>query len=200
MIKINLLGDEIQRDSSAVLWLAAMAVSFIAFFMLSTFLYFDVSNQLTIRQQEVSDLERQLAQLKTKTKEVSGLEKKQKELNGKLAVIAELKLSKQGPVRVLNDLNQAVPERAWLRGISEKGSSLSITGLALDGQTVAGFMDQLEDSNYFADVSVETRSTTREKVKIQSFTLLSKLSYAGNLRRPKDDLAQTEEDSEKKEG
>ena len=93
MIKINLLGDEVKADSSAILWLAGIAVSFIGFFMVTVFLYFDVTNQLTIRKQEVEDLEKQLAQLKEKTKEVSGLEAKRKELNSKLAVIAELKLS-----------------------------------------------------------------------------------------------------------
>jgi type IV pilus assembly protein PilN len=182
MIRINLLGDEVKRDSSAVLWIAGIVVSFLAFFMVTAFLYFDVSNQLTIREQEVSDLEGQLAQLKERTKEVSGLEQKRKELNSKLAVIAELKLSKLGPVKVLDELNISVPERAWLTGISEQGRSISIRGFALDGQTVASFMDQLEQSNYFADVSVETRSATFQGVKIQSFSLNSKLSYAGNLK------------------
>ena len=185
MIKINLLGDEVQRDSSAILWIGAMVVSFIGFFLVATFMYLNVSNELLIRDQEVKDLERQLATLKTKTSEVSGLENKRKELNSKIAVIAELKLSKQGPVRVLDSLNIGVPERAWISDIRERGNSIQISGFALDGQTVASFMDELEESNYFADVSVETRSATHEGARIQSFVLRSKLSYAGALKAEK---------------
>ena len=186
MIKINLLGDEVKRVSSGVYWLAGMVISFLAFGMVATFMYFDVANQLTIREQEVSDLERQLAQLKVKTAEVNTLEAKKKELNSKLAVIAELKLSKLGPVRVLDDLNLSVPEQAWLTGISESGAGIEITGFALDGQTVANFMDRLEKSKYFAEPKIETRSATYEGAKIQSFTMRSKLSYAGNLK-PKEE-------------
>ena len=43
-------------------------------------------------------------------------------------------------------------------------------------------MDKLEQSNYFGEVRVETRSATYQGARIQSFVLNGKLSYAGNLR------------------
>ncbi len=199
MIKINLLGDEVKRDSSAILWVAGMVVSFIGFGIIATFLYFDISSQLVIKEREVKDLDRQLAQLKEKTKEVSGLEQKKNELKTKLSIIAELKLSKYGPVRVLDDLNLGVPERAWLTGVQERGTSLSITGYALDGQTVATFMNTLEKSDYFADIKVETKQASYDGVKLQTFALQSKLSYAGMLKS-KQAMEEGKEGEEAKEG
>ncbi|MCB0319753.1 MAG: PilN domain-containing protein [Bdellovibrionales bacterium] len=182
MIRINLLGDEAQKDSSAILWLGGMIISFIGYGIVCTFLYLDINSQVTIREGEIEDLERQLAQLQEKTKEVNGLEAKRAELSQKLAIIAELKLSKFGPVRVLDDLNISVPDHAWITDVRERGSAIMISGLALDGQTVANFMQKLEDSNYFGGIRVETKQATYDGVKMQSFVLNSQLSYAGLLK------------------
>lgn len=182
MIKINLLGEEQRTDSSVVVWIVGMGVSWLLLFASAGFLYTDVYAGLDMRRLEFDLLSKDLAVLKEKTKEVQELEEKRRELEQKLSVIEELRLNKLGPVKVLDQLNVSVPERAWLTEVSERSSMIEISGYAIDGQTVASFMDQLERSDYFGDITVDTRAEARDGVKLQLFTLRARLSYAGALR------------------
>lgn len=182
MIKVNLLGEEQASDSSVVLWMFGMGVSWLLLFATAGFLYTDVYAGLDMRRLEFDLISQDLAVLKEKTKEVQELEEKRRELEQKLAVLEELRLNKLGPVKVLDQLNVSVPERAWLTEVSERSSMIEIDGYAIDGQTVASFMDQLERSDYFGDVTVDTRAEARDGAKLQLFTLRARLSYAGALR------------------
>ena len=130
-------------------------------------------------------LDSQLKKLKEVTKEVRELEAKKAELRDKLAVIAKLKISKVGPVRVMDDLNKALPERAWITSIKERQGSLSIAGMALDDQTIAGFMRDLEASDYYDTVDlVQSRKTPWKGGKISEFSLEAKINYAGKVTAP----------------
>ncbi|MCB0352082.1 MAG: PilN domain-containing protein [Bdellovibrionales bacterium] len=182
MIKINLLGEEGPRDTSGILWIAGFVGVLVLFFAVSAFLYIDVTSKLSVAQQEKEDLERQLAQIQKTTKEVRELEKKQQDLNAKLAVIARLKLSKMGPVRVMDDLNSSIPERSWLTNVRERSNLMTLEGFALDNQTVATFMRDLEDSDYFSAVELDESKTEEQRnVRIQRFRLRSKVNYAGKI-------------------
>ena len=58
---------------------------------------------------------------------------------------------------MLEDLSSATPQKLWLVNFSETNGQATITGMALDNQTIAGFMRALQTSPYFFDVDlVET--------------------------------------------
>jgi type IV pilus assembly protein PilN len=133
---------------------------------------------------EAAKLERQLAALQETTKEVRELDKKRTELNDKLVVIATLKRNKAGPVRVMDDLNMSLPERAWLTEFREGAGTLRMIGTALDNQTIATYMKDLQASDYFTAVDlVETKQIESKGVKIKNFTLDAKITYTGKLRK-----------------
>ena len=182
MIKLNLLGIEKTTDTNALLWLLGIIFSLLTAAIICTILSFSLNSQLADSKILEADLTAQLNKLKVKTKEASDLEKKRDVLSKKIEVIAKLKLSKIGPVRVLDDLNISVPARAWVTDVIESGNNITLKGFALDGQTVATFMDALEHSKYFGNIKVETKQTSRDGVKIQNFSLESSLSYAGELK------------------
>ncbi len=180
MIRMNLLGEEVRKDSSGALWIGGFVLSIVVYAVVCLLLYSDITSTQVALEEEVEGLDRQLQQIRKTTKEVRDLEAKRAELNEKLAIIANLKQSKLGPVRVLDDLAQATPERAWIVDFREKGSVLQLTGFALDLPTISTFTRQLEDSAFFYDVDlVEAKQVIREGAKIQSFVLQAKLSYSG---------------------
>jgi hypothetical protein len=58
---------------------------------------------------------------------------------------------------VLEDLSVSTPDNLWLIDFDEVGGNATFTGLALDNETIARFMRQLQDSPYFYGVDlVET--------------------------------------------
>ena len=105
------------------------------------------------------------------------------DLNDKLHVIALLKKSKSGPVRVLDDLNTSIPDRSWLSTLKESENVLHIAGFALDNQTIAAFMKDLARSDFFESVDLEeTKIAQKDGVKIRAFSLNSKINYAGKTK------------------
>lgn len=180
MIRINFLGDTGATARMAVLQVGLYLGSIVIGAVICALMYRSSATEVEQLTRETDELSRTLTQLQETTTEVRNLESKRAELNSKLAVIATLKRSKAGPVRVLDDLNSALPERSWLQEIREVGGKLRLTGLALDNQTIAAFMKDLETSDFFDGIElVETRQHEREGVKISSFTLDTSVRYAG---------------------
>lgn len=180
MIKINLLGEETSSDSKAPILIASYIGSVLVLLILGFFMRASVISQIEDKNTEKQNLEGRLAQLKKTTKEVNELELKQKELANKLLVIAILKRSKTGPVNVLDNINSAVPDRAWLTELNETHSEMIVKGVALDNQTVAALAKQLEQSPYFVKADIdEVKAAQDQNVRVSEFILKTKVSYSG---------------------
>lgn len=198
MIRINLLGEKIDRSGSYVLQaLGGAVVVFFALF-LSFMLYDSVASQVAALQDEESQLKIELARLEKVTKEVEELEKKRKLLTDKLRTIATLKAKKTGPVRILDDINLAVPERAWLEGITQKGQVLEIKGVALDNQTIALFMKNLEQGKFVSSVDLVVSSElVKDDVKLKEFTLSLNFKDPIEVRNAEDKAKQEQANQQK---
>ena len=183
MIKINLLGDDTAVDQSGALQVGAFAVSIVVLLGICFMLNQSAGTHVAELEDRKLTLEGELERLKKTTKEVRELEKKRADLKNRLAVIAMLKRSKTGPVRVLDDLNLALPERSWVVSLSEKTGNMNVNGFALDNQTIAELMKSLEKSEFFRKVSLgQTKQATKKGVKVKEFTLKTTISYSGSLR------------------
>jgi type IV pilus assembly protein PilN len=154
MIKINLLGDDTAVDTSGKFFIVGYLASLVLCVAIFVWLNQTVRSDLVQLQGEAEDLQRSNDALSVQTKEVTELQKKRDVLNSKLALIARLKKSKIGPVRVLDDLNNSVPDKVWLRQIIEKDGVMRIKGRALTDQDIVVFLENLKKSNYFESVDL----------------------------------------------
>ena len=173
MIKINLLGEKKDNRAIYILQLGA-AVIVLLLTIVGCFVVNSIAaSQISDMQTEKQDLETKLAKLQKQTEKVADLENKKKTLREKLATIAVLKSRKRGPVHILDDLNGAIPDKAWLLSIKDKSGNLELTGVALDNQVVSTFMYNLEQSKYFGSVElIQSIETEVSGVKMKQFSLL----------------------------
>jgi type IV pilus assembly protein PilN len=180
MIKINLLGDEDLEKGKYTLVVGGYFASVVATVLACFLVHQSGATKINKLTMEKDRLENEVVKLKEVTKKVKEFETKKIELANKLTVIATLKKSKMGPVRVLDDLNTSIPERSWLTEIKEVTGSMSIGGIALDNQTIASFMQTLEGSNYFSGVDLEeTKHEELNGAKVKIFRVRSKINYTG---------------------
>ena len=159
MIKINLLGEAKTVNMLFRLGLVLYVLSLVGLGGLFWFWYDGVSNDVAEFRQRTSVSKQLLDNLQGQTKEIVGLEDKKKLLFSKLAVLARIKESKKGPVRVLDDLNTALPADVWLRSVVERGGIFEIKGRALSNDSVSAFLVNLDKSDYFSEV--ELKSSTQ---------------------------------------
>jgi len=88
---------------------------------------------------EVASLKKEIEPLNVQLKEVGDLRQRVKALEQKIKVIDDLTKKRVGPVKVLESLSLATPSRLWLTEFKETGGNLTVSGLAVDNQTVADF-------------------------------------------------------------
>lgn len=176
MIKVNLLGEQQDFATSHLLQLVGYGAALAATIVLCIGVQMSMSSRLADAQDRKGELVLELTKLKKVTKEVEGLEQKKKLLKEKLTTIALLKAKKHGPVRILDDLNIAIPDRAWLSSVREKSGTLEIAGVALDNVTVAQFMATLGQSKSFGNVNlVHTTQLDKDGVKMKEFLVVAEL-------------------------
>jgi len=85
--------------------------------------------------------------------EIKRIEQERKELLARIEVINKLKESSSLTVRVLDEVARLTPPaRMWLKNLSQSASTLSLTGMAMDDQTIAKYMDDIEKSPFISNV------------------------------------------------
>lgn len=197
MIRINLLGSEIVDNSPKKLWIGGYLGSVGLFLSIFVVLYLWTSSEVSSLAIRKKSLEQEVARLKEKTKEVRDLERMRGDLNNKLAIIATLKKSKTGPVRILDDINVAIPERSWVIDFAEKGGILSLNGMAIDLTTISTFAKALERSKYFKKPEIaQAIEKDKDGVPVQAFTIRSQISYSGHFEQ----VVKEESDKKGKKG
>jgi len=179
MIRINLLPvKELRAEVQRRRELSVAGVSLGATLLLLLGLHQYQSYRLSSLEKNVTELRKETQVLTAKAKEVADLEAKKKEFEGKHKVILDLNKKKVGPVRVMENLAAATPPSLWLTGFRETGGSLTITGVAVDNQTVADFLRSLSTSTYFKDVElVETTHSEKDNPQLKKFAIRSTVFY-----------------------
>jgi type IV pilus assembly protein PilN len=157
MIKINLIGDEEVTSTDSIIWL----VTFIASILLVITIWL-VARSLMLSSLDESlrrakRAEIQLGTLKDRTKEVDGLKATRDEVQGMTLAIASLRKAQEGPVKLLDAINIAVPDRLWLSTIDSKNNIMKIEGLALDDSSISQFIQNFRQSEFVVDVDLKDR-------------------------------------------
>jgi type IV pilus assembly protein PilN len=158
MIRINLLPTkEAQRALGRRQQMSVALLSITVALLVMVIPYAFQGRKLARLDREIEQLRTEIVKFNEQAREVRDLEKKRAELQAKLKVIDDLKQKRVGPVRTLEDLSGATPEKLWLVDFNDVNGVATITGMALDNQTIATFMRHLQASKYFYDVDlVET--------------------------------------------
>lgn len=183
MIKINLIKEEGKGRAEMKMYVFLYAVS-LSFVLLLCIL---INSSYSSRLSELSEQKEQLTSEKTtlmaKTSSLKKLEEEKQLLRDKLLIIAKLKRSKTGPVQVLDRINLALPEKAWLSDISEMANDgMKIEGLAFDNESISVFVDDLARSEFFPSVKIEEVSQEIYKdVKVSKFSLSAKVRFEGKV-------------------
>jgi type IV pilus assembly protein PilN len=189
MIRINLLPvKEAQRAIGRRQQMSVALLSITVALLVMVIPYVLQGRRIAQLDRDIAQLNTEIERYNAQTREVHDLEKKRAELQAKLKVIDDLKQKRVGPVRVLEDLSAATPQKLWLVSFSETNGQATITGMALDNQTIATFMRALQSSPYFYDVDLVETSQSEPARGIQGsdtgmvfkkFIVKSQVDYLG---------------------
>jgi len=125
----------------------------------------------------VAQLDSQIAQFQTQLQQVEEFKAKAAEIERKLDVIRELELSRTGPVRLLDELATRAPEKLWITDLQASGPQIELSGMSLDTELIAEFLNRLNDSPYIKDVELKsTELASSGTYKLNSFQISAVLT------------------------
>ena len=160
MLKINLLPiRQLKKRDKAKKQLFGMILLFLSVLALVAVAGILQAQKITNLNTDISALEKEKQSYTPTLNKIAELKKLTEELTRKTEVINKLKADSSLTVRVLDEVaNKIDNKRMWLESLQQDNSTLRMTGVALDNQTVAQFMDDLKESPFVQDVSLSNSS------------------------------------------
>jgi len=187
MIKINLLLVRESRKKETVKQQATLLLLFLALtvvVMIGIQLY--LISRINATKSAIVQAENEIKQLKVKIGQIDNIKKLQEDVRKKLEVLKQLRNDKQGPVKRMAALSDAVPDKVWISKYAEAGDLISISGLAYTEELIADFMRNLEATRQFHQVELlVSEQVDMAGVKIKRFDLTCKIGRATGKEAPK---------------
>lgn len=177
MIRINLLPVRAAQKKEKIR--SQLSIFFLCIILVLIgcgALYAQKMSAINNTKDEIAEIDKKNRALQKKIGQVKDFEKKKADLEEKLNVLKSLKDGKTGPVHLLDELSSALPDKLWLTKFTEKGGSITLSGVADSENTVAGFMRTLDASPYYQNIELAvTEQTKVGDNKMQKFTLSCKV-------------------------
>jgi len=182
MIRINLLPFRAARKQENVRrQVSIYFLSIVCLLTLMIYSYLNLSSELNRLKGEEKQLRSEMASYAKVTQEMARIRKRTKEIQDKFNVIKGLEKQRSGPVRLLEEIATSVPEdRLWLSAVVEKGGNLTLQGSAMDNDTVALFMTNLEKKKQITSVDLKTtklQNFPKHKLNASNFVLACKTVF-----------------------
>jgi type IV pilus assembly protein PilN len=176
MIKINLLPFRLARKKENIRRQISIFFLLIALAGIALFWYtIGINKKIVDAKEKVEEVDRQIKKYKAKANRVTQIEKNLKLLKEKLEVVSLLEEGREKQLILFDGMTDlVVPGRMWLESLKTNENSVAIKGIAFDNQTVADFMERLENSPLFGRVDLKTSQIKKLKnnTMLKSFELL----------------------------
>jgi len=192
MIRINLLPFRAARKKENIR--RQISIFSLSVFLLAIALFYYnsvLANQVFELEESVNSTRNELKKYQAINKEIAQLKKRLQILQQKTQVIEELDASREDAVRLLDKMTEViVPGRMWLSNFNATGSSVKISGTAMDNKTVADFMTNLQKVEQFKNVNLVV--TSQKAMKAGVFFKSFSINFDRTLMKPlkKEDKAQ----------
>lgn len=181
MIRINLLPVKVTKKAVAFRREAIIA-GLALFLLMGVLAVIETSILRDMRevQRKIAWTDSEIARLKQAKATYEELVKAKKAVEEKLNTIDTLEKNRSGPVHMLDELSLAIPmdrkatipKKLWLKTMKQSGNTIELTGLALDNEIIASFMDRLSKSPYFTNIVLgQTQQELGKDVVLYSFSL-----------------------------
>jgi len=185
MIKINLLSEAkvtlVRRPEGETKGMGGLDLITIliigllgAGVLVSAYLYWAKYSKRKDVQAQIHAASEEYKRLEPIIEKVKIFKVRKEQLEKKLNLINELRSNQEGPVHLLDELADLVPDLLWLENVTIHGRTMDIRGQALSPNAVAEFLQRLDDSPYFSE---PTLSAMQETQNTHSFSLICQFTY-----------------------
>ena len=174
MLRINLLPiRQLKKRAKARNQIFSFITLFVFLLLILGAVGFLQTTKIQNIESSISKLNKEKQKFAPTLAKIKQLEKVKLDLENKIRIIKQLKRDSAVTVHILDEVAKKVDsKRMWLKSLKQQGTSLSLTGVALDNRTVAQFMDALKESPYISAINLSNASLTKVSGRdLKSFSL-----------------------------
>ena len=160
MLRINLLPvRQLKRRAKARNQIVSMIIAWCCLLIFLGIIGLWQAGKVSSLEGQIVQLNQQKDAFKPILADIEKVKQQKEEIERKTAIIKTLRKESSITVRVLDEVAKNVDnKRLWLESLDQSGPLLSLTGVALDNETVAQFMDKLKASDFIIDVNLTSSS------------------------------------------
>lgn len=198
MIRVNLLPlKEAEKALGRRQQYAVAALGACVALLIMVVPYMIQGRRLASLDRDIETVKAEIERYNDQVAEVKDLDRLKIELKTKLRIIEDLNDKRVGPAHVLADLSIATPDNLWLIDFKEAAGAVTLTGMALDNETIARFMRDLQTSNYFHAVDLVETSRSSQLPQLRGvtpnmsftrFIVKAQIDYFGRGGKPAENL------------
>lgn len=119
-----------------------------------------------------AQIDAQIAGLSAELDTIEKLKAEKNKISTELGAIKELSKKRYTYIKILDSMQTLIPERAWITKLSLKEQIISIEGRATEDSVISAFMQNLEESAYFSNVTwVDSREVNEPQGVVKSFSI-----------------------------
>lgn len=155
MIRINLLAVERKPEKKG--WaLAGQKAAILGTAILAAAALLIVWRVFALRQdaarldEDLRAAQAEQQQLRSVLQQVQDFETRKQQLQQRVALIEQLRQGQTGPVRMLDEISRAMPDRLWLTAMAQDATGVKIDGRTTSLTSLSDFVGNLEGSGFFA--------------------------------------------------
>lgn len=174
MIRINLLPyREKEKIEDITRQIMVIGITFVVFILAIGSFHLYLSMSISSLEENITKQQNELERLNKIIRDIDSFKRDKALLEKKIAIINTLEENRLAPVRMLDELTTLVPVKdVWLEKLSEKGTGITIEGMARNNIAVAHFMKNLAGSTFIKSVDlVSTKEKEVSGIKLQQFII-----------------------------
>jgi len=175
MSTINLLPwrEEKRKELQTQFIVAVVTVAILGLIVWGAGHYYHLQ-LIEVQNARIAHVEMNIALVDKKIEEIKELEKAKERLLSRMRAIEQLQGNRPLIVRLFDEVVNGLPEGVTVSSISQKGSSVTINGLAQSNARVSSFMRNLENSKWLKNPNLKVikESEVAGEKPVNSFTLV----------------------------
>jgi type IV pilus assembly protein PilN len=173
MAKINLLPwREELRQQKKVEYLTTVGICAVIAAALWGVVHLHFNERIDYQNQRNTYLTEQISLLDKKIEQIKTLEREKERLLSRMKAIETLQTSRPIIVHVFDELVDTLPDGVYIKSIDQKGTEITIQGVAQSNARVSNFMRNVEKSEWVKDPNLNVIQTSSEDGRrIANFTL-----------------------------
>lgn len=127
-------------------------------------------------QKELKVVQAELKRLEPDVREVERYKEEKRKLEAQLEVVKSLSKERLRNVKSLDALQSLIPQKAWLDSLVIKDSRVILAGFAVDDIVVSEFLQNLESSIFFSNVTLVASEDQKTKAGVvKKFSIRTQL-------------------------